>query len=256
MELIWVTDPHFELLHENAPFLFGKEIQSKGDALVITGDIANFNLLELTLFKLADGFQKPIYFVLGNHDFYYGSFDQVNKRMKNLQQKLNKNRLYWLDSGSISLSTDTAIYGSGGWYDARIGFPHRLDMSDFELITDFKNQLKTEIITISQSRADQLTAIASAELRKLAAQYKKIIFATHVPPFSSNQDKNWSPWFTNISLGNALLTIASEFSQTLFVIICGHTHRHQIIKPSHNLICYIGSADYYQPNIFNIIEIK
>lgn len=256
MELIWVTDPHFELLHENAPFLFGEEIESKGDALVITGDIANFLSLKLILMRLAAGFKKPIYFVLGNHDFYYGSFNQVTQLMNQLKKKFQKNNLYWLDAKSIPLSTDTVIYGSDGWYDVRIGNPNNLEMNDFRLIKDFKNQSKADIIKISQSRADQLAEKVTIKLRNLAAKYKKIIFATHAPPFPSNQDEDWSPWFTNISLGKVLLKIAAEFPHTFLVVICGHTHRHQIIKPTHNLICYVGGADYYQPNISSILEIK
>jgi len=59
---------------------------------------------------LENNFECPIYFVLGNHDFYAGSIADVRASVKKLVQ--NSKRLYWMDiEGIVKLSSKTCIIG-------------------------------------------------------------------------------------------------------------------------------------------------
>ncbi len=44
---------------------------------MISGDIAEATSIELILKEMASTIQKPIYFVLGNHDYYRGSINDL-----------------------------------------------------------------------------------------------------------------------------------------------------------------------------------
>lgn len=136
MRLAWMTDPHFNFL---PPFgARGRYVaQETGcDAVVLTGDIAESKSLEQASRGFAEGLDKPVYFVLGNHDYYSGSTEGT----RTVARRLDGN-LRWLDSaGVVQLSKETALVGHEGWYDAQYGDPmgSRVWMSDFDLIEDLR----------------------------------------------------------------------------------------------------------------------
>ena len=79
MKLICLSDLHLEFLGGAPARLFIQEIEAeKPDAVLVTGDISNARLLEYHLVLLAELLPCPVYFVLGNHDFYLGGFAQVD----------------------------------------------------------------------------------------------------------------------------------------------------------------------------------
>lgn len=74
----------------------------------------------LNLQKLDKSLDCPIYFVLGNHDYYRRSLYQVKKDINNLTNSSKK--LFFLDTTpTVELSADTALVEYGGWADGRLG---------------------------------------------------------------------------------------------------------------------------------------
>ena len=88
MRTIWLTDIHLEFL-DNLTFSgFLRELGEKnGDAVLISGDIAQAPTVTEYLAKMAQSFAIPIYFVLGNHDFYHGSISTVRDAVTSLSKK-------------------------------------------------------------------------------------------------------------------------------------------------------------------------
>ena len=78
LKICWVTDPHLEFLNrwDQEPFLDRLARQS-GDAFLITGDIADSIQIGSVLDRLAQSVPKPVYLVLGNHDFYQASVREI-----------------------------------------------------------------------------------------------------------------------------------------------------------------------------------
>ena len=81
--------------------------------------------------------QKPIFFVLGNHDFYYDSISNVRSSLEEFCE-LHQDLTYLSRASVVELTKTTAIVGHDGWGDARLGnyaeSPVRL--SDNVLIQD------------------------------------------------------------------------------------------------------------------------
>lgn len=76
--LTWLTDIHLNFLDYDERTVFYQQIiKASGDAVVITGDICEAQSVAEVLMEMAQAVQKPIYFVLGNHDYYHGSVSQV-----------------------------------------------------------------------------------------------------------------------------------------------------------------------------------
>jgi predicted phosphohydrolase len=120
MKLLWVTDPHLNFLSRRARQRFGRALAAHGDALLVTGDIAESPSLVRILRDLAGSYAKSVYFVLGNHDFYGSSIVRTGQ----LAAEISGRRLHWLTrAGAVRLSEETALVGHDGFYDGRNGTP-------------------------------------------------------------------------------------------------------------------------------------
>ncbi|MCE2991889.1 MAG: metallophosphoesterase [Alphaproteobacteria bacterium] len=82
MKLTWLTDVHLNFLEKNERIDFDHTlIATDGDGVMISGDIAEAPSIESILKEMANAIQKPIYFVLGNHDYYRGGINDVRSKM-------------------------------------------------------------------------------------------------------------------------------------------------------------------------------
>ena len=76
--LAWLTDIHLDFLDAKQVDAFCQNVAScDTDAFMIGGDISIATQIQEHLLLLARHLRGPIYFVLGNHDFYGGSIAGV-----------------------------------------------------------------------------------------------------------------------------------------------------------------------------------
>ena len=121
MKLIWLTDIHLNFLKtENRMDFYQKIIATSSDVILLSGDIAEAPSIQPILKEMVDSIQRPIYFVLGNHDYYHGSVYSVRQEMTTLTK--GKPRLFWLPgSGPQKLSKDVILLGQDCFADGRYG---------------------------------------------------------------------------------------------------------------------------------------
>ncbi len=82
MKLAWLTDIHLNFLEKQERKLFYSEILNKScDGVLISGDIAEAPCLIEILNEMVDEIGKPIYFVLGNHDYYRGQVSELRNKI-------------------------------------------------------------------------------------------------------------------------------------------------------------------------------
>ena len=134
------------------------------DGIFLTGDITTCQHLPDHLKFLAEMIKCPIYFILGNHDYYGG-----DKIMGGLSQKFattcdrdlgpattgvqHSTNLHYMTARKESIIQTTeegkkiAIVGSDGWYDGEYAYFSRseLFMTDFVTIKEFKTLFKETI---------------------------------------------------------------------------------------------------------------
>ena len=81
--LAWLTDIHLNFI---APYKFDSFVsdirQQQPDVVLLSGDIGEANNVVYYLQRLAKGLARPIYFVLGNHDFYRASIAEVTAAVR------------------------------------------------------------------------------------------------------------------------------------------------------------------------------
>ncbi len=259
MKLIWVSDIHLNFLKDARPFY--EEMRQKGaDCVVISGDIAESHNVVSYIEDMTAALGKPVWFVLGNHDFYGSSVAAVKSSVRSLNHLGSKQ--------IVELNADTALIGVDGWGDTRNGDYEnsRLVMSDWLLIDDLRieygkgmHKLKIKLMQLADSDAGKLKRRV---LKALEAGYKKIIIVTHVPAFEEactyagrKSTPGGLPFFSSKCLGDAILPIAKCHPQVDFLWLSGHTHSRVKYRPCNNMTVKVAKAEYYCPKIEGIINV-
>ena len=262
MKLTWLTDIHLNFLDQKQRNNFYQKIvQTHSDAILLTGDIAEAPTIVSIMKEMSDAIKQPIYFVLGNHDYYHAKVEDVRNEMKNLTETYNL--LHWLPaSGPQRLDQDTILLGQDGWADGRLGdyYNSRLTLNDTKFIIDLLHQAiigKNQLLDKMQQLADHDAKQLEYNLKQALQQHpKKIIVLTHIPPFKEVCfhkgkicDDNYLPYFSSKATGDILMKIAQENPTIEFLTLAGHTHSDSTYKALPNLVVKVGGAEYFQPAI-------
>src|SRR3954447_26963985 len=115
MKLAWITDVHLNFVKPDYRQLFYSTLKAaQPDGLLLGGDIAEAPTLLQFLHEMDSALNLPLYFVLGNHDFYHSSIEDVRTRIREIEMP----RLHWLTDSSVQWLTEkTALIGDDGWAD-------------------------------------------------------------------------------------------------------------------------------------------
>ena len=135
-----MTDIHLNFVEPDRLQEFIERIvDAAPDIVLIGGDTAESRDVVHYLSLLDDQLQRPIYFVLGNHDFYYSSIAHVRQDIRTLCLE-RKNLVYLTDTSCIEVTPHIGLVGHDGWADARIGDYERsmVMMNDHRLIAEFQ----------------------------------------------------------------------------------------------------------------------
>lgn len=261
-KLAWVTDIHLNFLRKEEIKGFCQEIlRFTPEALLITGDISETPHLEKHLNLLAENLQIPIYFVLGNHDFYFGEVAQVRQDMTKLTN--NSQLLKWVPAlGIVPLTKTTCLVGHDGWGDGRFGNYENTPvfLNDFLLISDLVVSDSRKLTKKLNQLGDESAKFLADILPKALLEYKKIILITHVPPFKeaswhrggvSNDD--YLPFFSCKAVGEVLYEVMSKHTEKEMLVLCGHTHGVGEVQILPNLLVKTGGAIYGRPELQDII---
>jgi predicted phosphohydrolase len=232
------------------------------DAVLLGGDIGEAATLTEFLEELSSAVKQPVYFVLGNHDFYGGAIAAVREAVCALRPALT-----WLPAaGVVPLSDRTALVGNDGWADARLGdfFNSPIVLNDYVQIRELaacglqKDCLVRELNRLGDEAANAIEPL----LREACSRFESIILLTHVPPFReacwyeghlSNGD--WLPHFTCKAMGDAILRVMAEQATRRLIVLCGHTHGAGIAQIDRNILVKTGGATYGSPQVQEVMDV-
>jgi Icc-related predicted phosphoesterase len=266
MRLSWFTDLHLNFLPADRIEWFMHQVEiHRPEAFVITGDISEAHEVIPLLEWLGRSWSKPIYFVLGNHDFYGGSIADIRAQAAALSQK--QTRLHYLTTMTepILLTSAVALVGHDGWADARVGDYERsmVMMNDYKLIAELAGYTKRERAKVLAQLGEEGAAHLRFILPRALALRRHVLVATHVPPLreacwheGTLSDDEWAPHFTCLAIGEALLEIAAAHPAEQITVLCGHTHSPGECRPLPNLRILTGGARYGAPAICQMLNLE
>jgi Icc protein len=263
VQIAWTTDIHLDFLNREERFYFYDSIsEHRPDALLVGGDIATANTLINFLQEMESRLFLPIYFVLGNHDFYGSSIVQVREAVMRLSH--DSDHLFWLpESGIVALSRTTCLIGHGSWADGRNGDYDRSSvmLSDYIHIGDFRNLGKEERLQKLHDLGDGAAQYVEGATHRAVREYRRVILLMHVPPFeeSCRHDgkpghPDWLPHFSCKAVGDVLRSIMNEQKGCHLTVLCGHTHDRAVYDALPNLLALTGGGEYGKPEVQGIFD--
>lgn len=265
-----ITDTHLDFISDDDAceyFEILANIHKDVDVIVHSGDISHSHFVRDNILLLKRFISKPVAFVLGNHDYYYGQIKQVRSELSKLNALKNT---HFLTTSEPVYVNDVCIIGHDCWYDALHGNPWAGGaLNDWRFIHDFayfsegRACVSDEIINLARCLALEGAVHIERNIEKaLDNDVKKIVIVSHVPPFAESHVFNNShgtspalPWYTCKTLGDLLLTTAQNNPNIQFLSLHGHTHNFFDKKILPNLQTRVGNSVYGSPGIGNVLSL-
>ncbi len=268
-----ITDIHLNFLTKKDRIEYYQELNEQNPThIFLTGDIGEAQSgyyneppsTSLILQEMAAHVEAPIYFVLGNHDYYHGDVDAVRGEISELCH--NHPRLTYLTTwGTVQLDEHTSLIGVDGWADAREGDYENsyVRLNDSVFISELyaahklgKVELAKQMAALADKDTENLDDHLNVLLWQREVPPKNIIILTHIPPYKEValfrgeiSNNEYLPFYVNWGLGMTLEAIAKEAPHVQFHVLCGHSHSeaHMVHPQCPNLSVTCGPAEYGSP---------
>ena len=263
--IAWLTDLHLEFLQtEQVHTFIGHLINNMPDIVLVGGDTGTAGNFVSFLKALEKRLEHPIYFVLGNHDYYYGSIKEVRAIADNLSK--SSHWLKWLPvQGIVPISETTCLIGHGSWADGRLGNGKisQVELNDYYLIKELSGLSQQERFTQLEKLGDQSANYFRKLLPQACTQFSEIILLTHVPPFRDAcwhegkvSNDEYLPHFACKVVGDLFLDVMRKYTECKLTVLCGHTHSKGEVDILPNLYVKTGSAQYGHPCLQELLIIE
>lgn len=263
--VLWLTDIHLNFVrrHEREAFL-ESVAAARPSAVLLGGDISESHDVTRFLAQIDDALGCPIYFVLGNHDYYYSSITKVRAAVAGLCGE-RPHLSYLSQTGFVQLAPGVGLVGHDGWADARLGDYERsyVMMNDYKLIAELADCTKRDRWPKLQALGDEAAAHIARVLPAALDMFPLVYLLTHVPPFREAcwhegrlSDDEWAPHFTCKAVGDAILASLEARPDRRLIVLCGHTHGGGEVWPLPNVQVLTGGAVYGQPSITREFELE
>ena len=261
--VVWLTDLHLNFVgSKTVERLLDEIIATDPAAVLIGGDIGEAKSSATYLSQFESQLKCPIYFVLGNHDFYRGSIPVVRDAMRQLCRE-HPDLHYLTQLGVIELTPRVGLIGHDGWADARYGDYENSDviLTDYALIAELAGHFQLDRRPTLERLGDEAAAHIRQVLPEALARYERVVLLTHVPPLREAcwhagrlSDDNWAPHFSCKAMGDAILDIMREHPDRKLTVLCGHTHGEGEAHPLDNVEVLTGGAEYGCPALTRVFE--
>jgi Icc protein len=262
--LAWATDIHLNFLRQEGVLAFCDALAREApDALLLTGDLAESHDLEQHLQTLERRLARPIYFVLGNHDFYRSGIAAVRERVARLCE--GSRFLRWMNrEGVIELTPETGLVGHDAWADGRNGdyFGSPLLFRDWVVIDELRGLGPEARLAALGALGDEAAAHLERLLPQAFACFRRVVVLTHVPPFAEAclykghiTADTWLPHLSCRAVGDVLRRVMAERPDRQMLVLSGHTHQPADVDILPNLRVRVGAAEYGAPRLAEVIVV-
>ncbi len=264
MKLGWSTDIHLNLTWKaEIDKLCAGMIDGNPEAVLISGDIAEAPSFEGFLRTIEAAVARPIYFVLGNHDYYDSSIAAVRARMAEFCR--SSKHLRWMnEAGIVRLTEKTALVGHDGWGDGRLGLGVKssLMMTDFIHIEDLFELAPEVKARKLAALGDEAAGHFARVVPEALERFEHVLVLTHVPPFREAcvhdgkvADEHHLPYYTCKASGDVLEAAMRARPERRMTVVCGHVHSEGRVDILPNLHVRTGGAVYKRPRAQKAIEV-
>lgn len=283
MRVAWLSDVHLDFVGQwRRRWLAARVAARLPDTVVISGDLADGRTVAAALATLATWIRCPIYFVLGNHDFYHRQIADVRAEVVAGAQAPARTgalpetpltatkgwpaNLRYLPAVEVAqLGPGVAVVGHDGWADGRNGdyAGSRVVPHDFRYIHDFQVLGTPEQrLRLMQRLAGEAAAHFARVLPRAAAAYARVIAITHTPPFAeascyrgAPSGPDVLPFYSNRCVGEVLREVMARYPACRLTVLAGHTHGACRYVAAPNIEVLTPAATYGRPGVAGLLRL-
>ena len=212
MKLLIYSDLHLEFGNPFKP-----PMDSEADVMILAGDIITFKNFE-PLQKFLEGWEKPVIFVAGNHEYY--TKEPMLASMERFFEFIKFKNIAWLDDLPVSFG-DVNFFGGTMWtnfaYSPLAMMKAKLEMNDFHLIRKSSRKLTPE----DTCQMHELFKDRLIEWLEKNNGKKRVVITHHAPCLNLNSAYKGSelqPAFNSLEM----VDVIEKYQPELWVY--GHTH--------------------------------
>jgi len=267
MKIAWLSDLHLNFVSRDNKDKFLINLNSKRpDIILIGGDISTSSDLIRDLEYMLNYISCPIYFVLGNHDYYGSSIEKVQEKVNIITSKYFQLK-YLPQEGVVKLSKDTCLIGHDCWADGRYGAffssSATKSMNDYIMIDDFRFQPTEDLLHKELNKlGDEASKYLHTKSFEALESFRSVIVLTHVPPFDkccwhegNLSDKDYLPHFACKAAGDALLETTQYDAIKDMLVLSGHTHSSGMAQIRPNILARSAGSKYGELKVQEFIQI-
>jgi len=262
VRLTWLTDTHLEFPGNSGRLRLAEEIRlQKPNNVLITGDISNAKQIKKLLPELQERIGVPIFYVLGNHDFYGGSIKEIREWAAK-ETIASGGKLFWMHGNFIQMNPYASLIAVDGWADGLLGDPagSRIILNDWTMIDEMRNagiqkDLDKRLAMLKKLGHEEASTLGPI-LAQALAQSEHVYVMTHIPPWRAatwhegeHSDNDWLPWFSCKAVGDLIEKRSAQHPGKKITVLCGHTHGRGWSQITDDIEVYTGGADYYLPEV-------
>jgi predicted phosphohydrolase len=251
-----MTDPHLCFL-DSKPGEPVKELgrylakdYPEAEVMFITGDIAEAPSVRRHLLALHSGWLKPIWFCLGNHDYYHSAWGEVEKTLQDLPEGVR-----FLDPLSAIPVGDVAVLGQSGWFDALAARSKAMAIGETQRLQGCQYDPPDLVIRKMQTQSkQQAERVANKAREAYQAGFRKVVILTHAPPYTlaswhqgARSDLDWVGIMTSLTMGLEIDILVDQHPDLQVVVLCGHTHSAGEYHRGDRIKVLTGPAQYWLP---------
>jgi predicted phosphohydrolase len=262
----WLTDIHLNFVRpRRAVDSYLEMVKAESpDAVLISGDIGEATDVIGFLERIDDILHLPVFFVLGNHDFYRGTIASVRQKVSELCLSRPNLKYLTIAPEPMSVGSRLGLVGHDGWADGRAGDYDRSDkmLNDYLVIGELTGLSKVERKERLRALGDEAAAHFRQQLPLALKQYDHVMLLTHVPPFrelcyhkGELLKDEYAPHYCCIAVGEAIVEVMKDYPKRRVTVLCGHLHSSSQHNPLPNVSVMIGGAEYGQPAIVRIFTL-
>jgi len=243
-KIAWFSGPKLDSVSNIQVMMLCEAIDDANvDAIVINGNIAQPKEFSERI-SWFDYSNKPLYFVLGPHD-YSGQLVQTVREKMSTQYGKNKNCNWLTVTEPVKLSKTTALIGVDGWGDIRIGkkFHTKLLMTEHCRIDDLRQSTnKRDILWKLRSLAEADAKLAKKKLTSALKRFKNVIFMSHIAPYANAllkdeqlPNEHLLPYYVSKCLGDVITDVAKQYTDNNITVLCSPTANNVVYKELDNV---------------------
>lgn len=220
--------------------------------ILLTGDVSTARDFRRDIARFAETFSGQIYVVMGNHDYWGSSYEQMNNFVRDIKIR----NVHICSNAGFDIRDGTAIVMVNNWYSPEIEAvaDRFVSMNDWNHMANFAGYGITgnisDAIRAAQAISEKSAGYANNVFSEVSDEIEsgdveRVVVMAHFPPYVEMMSRidNYTPFYFDPKMGAVIRRFAMKHEHIPVTVVSGHTHTYRSFKED-NVKGIVAPANY------------